>query len=87
MYIKSEYDHVLIMVGYVDDIIFRNNMEWLGHQFAKCMDTNFEMSMTGGLSFFLGLQIFQSKDGIFISKSEYLREYTEEICTTILQAS
>ncbi|KAK2979423.1 hypothetical protein RJ640_016335 [Escallonia rubra] len=34
----------------------------------------FEMSMMGELTFFLGLQIKQSKEGIFISQSKYTRE-------------
>jgi hypothetical protein len=37
------------------------------------MSKEFEMSMIGELSFFLGLQIKQLKDGIFISQSKYLK--------------
>jgi hypothetical protein len=32
------------------------------------------MSMLGGLSFFLWLQIFQSNKGIFISQTKYIKE-------------
>jgi hypothetical protein len=38
------------------------------------MSKEFEMSMIGELSFFLGLQIKQLKDGIFISQSKYLKK-------------
>jgi hypothetical protein len=38
------------------------------------MESEFEMSMIGELSFFLGLQITQRSDGIFISQGKYLRE-------------
>jgi hypothetical protein len=38
------------------------------------MESKFEMSMIGELSFFLGLQITQRSDGIFISQGKYLRE-------------
>ncbi|KAK2989348.1 hypothetical protein RJ640_013529 [Escallonia rubra] len=38
------------------------------------MRREFEMSMMGELTFFLGLQIKQSKEGIFISQSKYTRE-------------
>ncbi|KAK2995198.1 hypothetical protein RJ640_000503 [Escallonia rubra] len=34
----------------------------------------FEMSMMGELTFFLGLQIKQSKEGIFVCQSKYTRE-------------
>lgn len=32
------------------------------------------MSMIGELSFFLGLQVAQSEDGIFISRAKYVQE-------------
>jgi hypothetical protein len=38
------------------------------------MSNEFEMSMIGELSFFLGLQIKQLKDGIFVSQSKYLKD-------------
>ncbi|KAK2975554.1 hypothetical protein RJ640_011567 [Escallonia rubra] len=38
------------------------------------MSKEFEMSMMGELTFFLGLQIKQSKDGIFINQAKYTKE-------------
>ncbi|KAK2985410.1 hypothetical protein RJ640_002990 [Escallonia rubra] len=38
------------------------------------MRREFEMSMMGEITFFLGLQIKQSKEGIFISQSKYTQE-------------
>jgi hypothetical protein len=38
------------------------------------MQSEFEMSMLGELSFFLGLQISQSNKGIFISQMKYIKE-------------
>jgi hypothetical protein len=38
------------------------------------MQSEFEMSMIGELSFFLGLQITQRSEGIFLSQEKYLRE-------------
>jgi hypothetical protein len=59
---------------YVDDIIFGSTNELFCEEFGKMMSKEFEMSMIGELSFFLGLQIKQLKDGIFISQSKYLRD-------------
>ncbi|KAK8631507.1 hypothetical protein V6N13_028292 [Hibiscus sabdariffa] len=42
--------------------------------FAKLMQGEFEMSMMGELSFFLGLQIKQREDGIFINQAKYVKE-------------
>jgi hypothetical protein len=44
------------------------------NEFAKDMQNEFEMSLLGELSFFLGLQICQSNQGIFISQTKYIRE-------------
>jgi hypothetical protein len=38
------------------------------------MHNEIEMSLLGELSFFLGLQIRQSNQGIFISQINYIRE-------------
>jgi hypothetical protein len=38
------------------------------------MHNEFGMSLLGELSFFLGLQIRQSNQGIFISQTKYIRE-------------
>jgi hypothetical protein len=38
------------------------------------MQIEFEMSMIGELSYFLGLQVNQSSTGIFTSQEKYLKE-------------
>jgi hypothetical protein len=48
-------------VVYVDDIIFGRNIELMSKKFVVVMKQEFEMSMLGELSFFLGLQIHQSE--------------------------
>jgi hypothetical protein len=51
------------------------------------MQNEFEMSLLGELSFFLGLQIHQSNQGIFISQTKYIREmlkrFVMEYCKPI----
>jgi hypothetical protein len=59
---------------YVDDIIFGSNNASLVQWFASSMKSKFEMSMIGQLSFFLGLQITQRYEGLFLSQEKYLRE-------------
>ena len=38
------------------------------------MGSEFEMSMIGELSYFLGLQIKQLKSGIFVSQGKYIKD-------------
>ena len=52
---------------YVDDIIFGSTNISMCEDFAKEMQGEFEMSHMGELTYFLGLQIKQLKDGIFIN--------------------
>ena len=42
---------------YVDDIIFGATNQGLCERFTKKMQNEFEMSMMGELTFFLGLQV------------------------------
>ena len=64
---------ILVQV-YVDDIIFGSTNDQLCNRFAKLMQTKYEMSMMGELTYFLGLQVSQRNDGIFICQSKYLRD-------------
>nr|GEX22812.1 hypothetical protein [Tanacetum cinerariifolium] len=59
---------------YVDDIIFGATNKALCQSFEKLMKDKFQMSSMGELTFFLGLQVKQKKDGIFISQDKYVAE-------------
>jgi hypothetical protein len=74
LYIKVTQGCILLIEIYVDDIVFGSTNDWLSHKFAKDMHNEFEISLLGELSFFLGLQICQSNQGIFISQNKYIRE-------------
>ena len=77
-------DLILVQI-YVDDIIFGSTNEKLCQRFSKLMQSKYEMSMMGELTFFLGLQVSQRKEGIFISQSKYvndlLKRFDLEDCT------
>eukprot|EP00253_Pinus_taeda_P024631 PITA_24631 len=74
LYIKVDNDKLLILVVYVDDIIFGSNEEDMSQNFALVMQKDFEMSMLGELTYFLGLQVQQNKDDIFLSQTKYLKQ-------------
>ena len=59
IYFKTEENGLLIIVVYVDDVIFGCNNDKLSHEFVDAMASEFEMSMIGELSFFLGLKFFK----------------------------
>ncbi|GJX28139.1 retrovirus-related pol polyprotein from transposon TNT 1-94 [Tanacetum coccineum] len=70
---KHKGDILLVQV-YVDDIIFGSTKKDLCIAFEKLMHEKFQMSSMGELTFFLGLQVKQKKDGIFISQNKYVDE-------------
>ncbi|XP_043692925.1 uncharacterized protein LOC122643365, partial [Telopea speciosissima] len=74
LFVKHRGKDSIIVQIYVDDIIFGSTNENLCVEFSKCMSDEFEMSLMGELNFFLGLQIKQTKNGIFICQTKYTKE-------------
>jgi hypothetical protein len=72
--IRNQGTHKLIAQIYVDDIIFGATIDSLAHEFSEEMKLEFEMSMIGELNYFLGLQVKQTTEGIFISQSKYAKD-------------
>nr|GEZ44323.1 uncharacterized mitochondrial protein AtMg00810-like [Tanacetum cinerariifolium] len=62
------------IVVYVDDIIFGSTNKAWCDEFEVLMKDEFEMSAMGELTFFLGLQVKQLPDGIFISQDKYVKD-------------
>jgi hypothetical protein len=59
---------------YIDDIIFGSTNQDYCDEFREMMTKEFEMSMIGELSYFLGLQIKQMKNGTFVSQGKYIKD-------------
>nr|GEV20387.1 putative ribonuclease H-like domain-containing protein [Tanacetum cinerariifolium] len=70
--IKRHKDDILLVQDYVDDIIFGSTKKELSTEFKTLMHDKFQMSSMGELLFFLGLQVQQKNDGIFISQDKYV---------------
>ena len=71
---KVSQGNILSVEVYVDDIIFGSDDDKLRQKFVKEMQNEFEILLLGELSFFLGLQIRQRNQGIFISQTKYIKE-------------
>ncbi|GJV23170.1 putative ribonuclease H-like domain-containing protein [Tanacetum coccineum] len=74
LFIKRYKGDILLVHVYVDEIIFGTTNKKLCIAFEKLMQEKFQMSSMGELTFFLGLQVQQTKDGIFISQDKYVGE-------------
>ncbi|GJU83170.1 putative ribonuclease H-like domain-containing protein [Tanacetum coccineum] len=74
LFIKRDKSDILLVQVYVDDIIFRSTRKKMCTEFEKMMHKKFQMSSMGELIFFLGLQVKQKEDGIFISQDKYVNK-------------
>ncbi|GJW73771.1 putative ribonuclease H-like domain-containing protein [Tanacetum coccineum] len=74
LFFKRDKGDILFIQVYVDDIIFGSTKKSLCIEFEKMMHKKFQMSSMGELTFFLGLQVKQKEDGIFISQDKYVTE-------------
>ncbi|GJX78681.1 putative ribonuclease H-like domain-containing protein [Tanacetum coccineum] len=74
LFIKKDSRDIILVQVYVDDIIFGStNTAWCD-EFEVLMKGEFEMSAMGEMTFFLGLQVKQLPDGLFISQDKYVKD-------------
>nr|GEY67616.1 hypothetical protein [Tanacetum cinerariifolium] len=87
LFIKKKGKHIILIQIYVDDIIFGLTNPKYCTKFSDFMVKRFEMSMMGEIKFFLGLQVNQFSNGIFINQSKYildiLKRFGMKNCDTV----
>nr|GEY38531.1 hypothetical protein [Tanacetum cinerariifolium] len=87
LFIKKKGNHIMLIQIYVDDIIFGSTNPKYCTKFSDLMVKHFEMSMMGEIKIFLGLQVNQFSNGIFIDQSKYildiLKRFGMENCDTV----
>ncbi|GJS03799.1 putative ribonuclease H-like domain-containing protein, partial [Tanacetum coccineum] len=71
LFIKKNSRDIMV---YVDDIIFGSTNKAWCDEFEVLMKGEFEMSAMSELTFFLGLQVTQKSNGIFISQDKYVKD-------------
>ncbi|GJT85594.1 putative ribonuclease H-like domain-containing protein [Tanacetum coccineum] len=74
LFIKKKKSDIMLVQVYMDDIIFGSTKKSICTEFEDCMHKRFQMSSMGELTFFLGLQVKQQPDGIFISQDKYVAD-------------
>ncbi|GJT77434.1 putative ribonuclease H-like domain-containing protein [Tanacetum coccineum] len=74
LFIKKDKKDIMLVQVYVDDIIFGSTRKSWCDEFEALMKGRFQMSSMGELIFFLGLQVKQKTDGIFISQDKYVAD-------------
>nr|GEX74624.1 hypothetical protein [Tanacetum cinerariifolium] len=87
LFIKKDKNDIMLVQVYVDDIIFRSTKKSLCDEFEALMHKRFQMSSMRELTFFLGLQVKQSEEGIFISQDKYVAEILKKFIFFVKIAS
>jgi transposase InsO family protein len=68
---------ILIVSLYVDDLIFTSTDESMFVKFRNSMKLEFDMIDLGKMKYFLGVEVLQNPDGIYISQRKYAIEVLE----------
>ncbi|WJZ87437.1 hypothetical protein VitviT2T_006816 [Vitis vinifera] len=68
---------ILIVSLYVDDLIFIGNDESMFVKFKNSMKLEFDMTDLGKMKYFLGMEVLQNSEGIYISQRKYAKEVLE----------
>jgi len=78
IYVKKEADgNILFACLYVDDLLFTGNNPTMFEAFKKSMVQEFEITDIGMMAHFLGLEVVQKEEGIFVSQSSYAKDILE----------
>ena len=73
LYIKvNNQGNFLIVCLYVDDLIFTGNLSI--ELFKTTMKKEFEMTDLGLMKYFLGIEVSQTDDGIFVCQTKYAHD-------------
>jgi len=70
----KEESKILIVSLYVDDLIYTANDMNMCDEFKNSMMVEFYMSDLGRMQYFLGVEVIQNPNGIFVCQKRYARE-------------
>ena len=71
LYLKVVKDEPVILLLYVDDLFLTGNEKQIMESKKKLAE-EFEMKDLGLMHYFLGLEVWQSSEGIFLNQGKYV---------------
>lgn len=78
LFVKSEEGGKMLIVSlYVNDLIFTGNDEDMFAKFKASMEMEFDMTDLGKMKYFLGVELVQNSNGIYISQRKYAQVVLE----------
>ncbi|KAH9679872.1 hypothetical protein KPL71_026314 [Citrus sinensis] len=74
LYVKEKDEDILIVCLYVDDLIFTGSDPSLFEELKRVMIKEFEMTNIGLMTYYLGIEVKQKEECIFISQESDAKE-------------
>ena len=74
LFVFHHGSYLLYLLVYVDDIILTGNHEPSLKRFIDRLQTEFAIKDLGNLSYFLGLEVSYTSDGLFLSQTKYAQD-------------
>nr|GEW61973.1 putative ribonuclease H-like domain-containing protein [Tanacetum cinerariifolium] len=87
LFIKKQKGDMFLVQIYVDDIILGSTNKELCKDLETLIKDKFQMSSMGEITFFLGLQVKQKDDGIFISQDKYVAKILRKFSFTDVKSA
>jgi transposase InsO family protein len=78
LFVKNDDKHNWLIISlYVDDLIFTGNDSSMFQSFKESMMNTFDMTDLGKMRYFLGIEVTQNEQGIFMCQEKYAKEILE----------
>jgi hypothetical protein len=78
LFLKRNGEKTVALIIYIDDMIVTGNDEDEISELQKYIASEFEMKDRGGLKYFLGIEVYKSKLGIFLSQRKYVLDLLDK---------
>jgi len=77
LFVKKKEEKMIMVCVYFDDLIYVGNDEEMCSKFKKSMKEEFEMTDLGMMRYFLGVEVSQNANGIYLCQKKYARDVME----------
>ena len=74
MFVCIKGNNIIILLLYVDDMLITGNSSELLKDLLQALNKTFKMKDMGNLSYFLGIQVQQNGNGLFLSQQKYAED-------------
>ncbi|GKD49774.1 ribonuclease H-like domain-containing protein [Tanacetum coccineum] len=78
LFLKNTNDIFIALLVYVDDIVITGNDSVEINKVKEFLSSKFQIKDLGKLKYFLGIEILEENDGVFISQRKYCLELLQE---------